>query len=242
MTDNNVAKKLRLTQKGYENYSGPIGEYEFVNGVSVELIPLVARDRLSAAFQMAEIDDGGNEEPSGAAHRLISERNLTIEPTVSLKRQTTEEKEAELQQIITGTTSVIPLYTQEAIEKVASERGISGLRVLASAFGVKSKSIPDLIVLILNAQNDYDKSLRSALTAKGIAETKINEMMTPLNEVPNSVFEPKVEPVVEPKAETTVAETSATEVTVETPVAETVAETTVTEAATTGNLAAAVSE
>ncbi len=45
-----------------------------------------------------------------------------------------------------------PKYTQEALEKIADESGIAGLREIAAEFNVKGNSIATLIKAIMNAQ------------------------------------------------------------------------------------------
>ena len=34
-----ASKYLKLVQTGYETYTGPIGAYEFINGISTVMIP-----------------------------------------------------------------------------------------------------------------------------------------------------------------------------------------------------------
>jgi hypothetical protein len=193
---NHVSKRLRLVQKGYENYSGPIGAYEFVEGVSVELIPLNARDRLSAAFQMAEIDEDGAEMPSGVAERLVRDRANRVEPTAPLVRMNEEDKRVENIRVVLGAEALRPLYTEAVLEKVAKDKGIAGVRVLAETWDVRSKSIPDLIGMILNAQSVYVNERVESLVGKGADRAEVEAMFALSDEVPAIEDKPRA-----PKAE-----------------------------------------
>lgn len=206
---NLTSKRLRLVQKGYENYSGPIGQYEFVEGLSVELIPFSARERLAAAFQMVEINEDGVEIDASVADRLLREKLIFADKIEPLVRQTEEEKTLENIGAIVGNEVIKALYSVKALEKVATEKGIAGVRVVAEPWSVRSKSIPDLIRLIAKAQSDYALDRVASLAGKGVPEVEARALFVFVDEVPAAVFEadasavpraPKPETVTEPVA------------------------------------------
>lgn len=218
-------KRLKLVQTGYEGYNGPIGEYEFADGVSVEHIPLVARDRLSAAFQMVEVDDEGDEQEASVAARLVREKVLSVEPTEPLSRMSDEEKAVENITVLLGSEAAIPLYSRAALEAVAGAGGIAAVRVLAEPWDVRSKSIPDLINQIERAQMNYRTDRIEALVRKGVSTEEAEALFALREDAPG------VEPKVKPKAEVAAE-----------PVAEPApaASPALNEAAATGDLAAAL--
>lgn len=228
-----VSKRLRLTQKGYENYSGPIGAYEFVDGVSEELIPLNARNRLAAAFQMVEIEEDGTAHDASVAARMLRDRELQASLAEPLARMSEADKAAENISSLLGAEALKPLYSRAALEAVAEEAGIAGVRVIAEAWDVRSKSIPDLIQMIEKAQADYRTDRIEALTAKGADRAEVEALFVLRDEKPGVEVKPRkaadsapvAEPAVEPAAE---------------PVADPALPDAVIEAAVSGDLAAAL--
>lgn len=179
-----ASKRLRIVQAGYENYTGPIGAYEFVDGVSVETIPLIARDRLAVAFQLVEIEDDGTEVAAGPAQRLLKGLNLALEPSAPGQRQTEEEKLEENVRALLGGELVRVLRTRSNLEAVADKMGIAGVRLVADPWGVRSKSIPALIDLILGAQLEYMERRVDALVKHGASEADARELFSLRDDVP----------------------------------------------------------
>lgn len=220
-------KRLKLTQSTHIGYTGQIGRYAFVDGISVEEIPLNERNRIGANFGCVEIEDDGAEgvDPSPAANVLAAQLRPAL--ATSLKRQTEAEKTIENAKAVFGDAPK-PLYTSAAIEAVAARHGIAGVRVLAAVWQVKSKSIPELIRLVEEAQSAYISGSVRELTAKGVPADEIQKLFEKAAVVDPALFgaAPVIEPVAAPVAE---------------PVAAPVAEP-VNVAAATGDLAAAISQ
>lgn len=149
-----MPKKLKFVQKGYETYSGPIGKFTFVDGVSTEEIHRVDRDTLSTAFQFVEIDADGTEQEAGVAARLVSDSAARMEYAGSLARQTeaealVEQTHIEARKNPTSDT----LHTRAQLEEIADKRGLKGLRAeVGDKWGVRNRSITLLIEEILVAQ------------------------------------------------------------------------------------------
>lgn len=192
---NLTPKRLKIVQKGYEGYNGPIGEYEFVDGISTETIPLNVRDRLAAAFQMVEIDEDGTELAASVADRLVRDRANVIERTAPLKRMSDEDKAEENIAVLLGKEKLKPLLNREALEAAAADGGIAAVRKLAEPWNVKSKSIPELIAMIEKAQADYRADRMEVLTRKGANKADLEKLFELKGvEVPVKAAPKKTEP------------------------------------------------
>lgn len=167
-----MPKKLKFAQKGYETYSGPIGKFTFVDGVSTEAIHRVDRDQLSTAFQFVEIDADGNENEAGVAARLVkdsAQRAATAPFAGPLRRQTDAERlveETRTKAITTPASDV--LHTRAQLEQIADKQGLKGLRTAAGdKWGVRGRSISDLIDQILGAQARALEARQVRITPEG---------------------------------------------------------------------------
>lgn len=145
-------KKLKVATSRMAGYTGVLGPVRFTDGVSDEFLPRHIRDRMAASMEFLEVDADGNEMPAGAQYRLIresAERAPSLEP---LKRQSAEEKAAEVaaNQVVVAKTPVIE--TRASLEAIAEKSGIKGLREIGKKWAVKHRSIPVLIDMILDAQ------------------------------------------------------------------------------------------
>lgn len=188
MIDVMKPKFLRVMQEGYENYTGVIGVYDFVDGVSVQKIGLAARDRLAAAFAMVEFDEGEEPIPAGPAHRLATMSHVALGVVEPSERQTDEEKaeEERLAAKLAAETAFNPaIYDFEQLQKIADKGGIKALREIAEPWNVKSRQIGDLIQLILDAQKDWVEK-RGATSEARIEQIEEIQASVPTEEVSSS--------------------------------------------------------
>lgn len=149
-------KHLKITSKGWAGYTGNLGRVEFKDGVSVEPVTRVLADRLSGLISFVEVDDEGNEAPTGIAHRLVAESRDRIPVLARLERQSPGDRlQEETLEALRQEKAPAQVYTGEQLETIASEKGMRGLRLVGDAWGVKHRSIPDLIKLILVAQSQW---------------------------------------------------------------------------------------
>lgn len=206
-------KYLKITSPGFETYTGNLGGIDFFQGRSVDFVPRLFADRLTAAMQMVEVDADGNEEPAGVSHRLVAdaaERAPMIEP---LERQTDEERAAEDQdQLNRAIRSDVVILTREELEEIMSKSGIKGLREAAAPWGVKDRNAVALIEQILEAQSafiaDRDAKLGVLVTLmsppEGATEAPAEE--APAEEAPAEEAPAEETPADEAPAEETPAE------------------------------------
>lgn len=162
-------KKLKIVSAGYEGYNGPIGAYEFVDGVSVEEITEPNRRRLAAAFEMVEIDSEGVEEHASPAARLISLRENVAPVIDESGRQTPEDRLTELAVGDLLKRPVRPTMTHDEIAQVLEKKGGQALRELGNEWGVKHRSFVVLMQMIADVMED-DRKDRAAAFAKLSAE------------------------------------------------------------------------
>lgn len=133
--------KLRLTQPGWESYSGQMGVIQFKDGVSVGDVLEIDAVRVSAVM-LCEWEDGST---SSVTKRLLEEADTPAPDLESLKQKEAEKAAA------AQPKKEKPKFTEAELEKVADEKGITGLRELAEPFGIKSNSIRGLIDALVKA-------------------------------------------------------------------------------------------
>jgi len=145
--------KLKLTQAGFETYTGQMGVVMFKNGLSEgDVLPIDAI-RISAAIG-AEWEDGSAANvgemylnnmhaPAHVGGHDINEMSMPV-----------EEKAGQVTQAPEGTevVSEIPTYTEDSLAAIADKEGIAGLRTVADTLSVKGTSIVGLIAGIMKAQ------------------------------------------------------------------------------------------
>lgn len=142
--------KLRLTQAGFESYTGQMGVVMFKDGLSeTDVLPIDAI-RISAALG-ADWEDGSpanvgdmylNSMDVPAFVGGVNDLTMPVDPTTSNDQALG---------VPGGTT-----HSREALAKIADEQGIAGLRAIGDQFGVKGTSIVGLIDAILKQQGPLE--------------------------------------------------------------------------------------
>lgn len=150
--------KVKIVQKGFETYTGPLAHFEFKNGVSVEPIPAYEVDRISASVKCVTVDEDGAETVAGVAERLVTHAQSRAAPRATFQMQTHDQKvEEEVGIALKELSDDRKLYTEAELDEVIDEGGISALREVARIWGVKAKAIPVLRKMVLDAQEEYLK-------------------------------------------------------------------------------------
>lgn len=185
-------KYLKITQKGFEHYNGPLSVYEFVDGVSVEPIPDFERDRIAATMSCIEVAENGKESIAGIAERLVKDSAARAPQAERFERQSVDDKVSEerrLAELALGDTKTI--YTEAELDALISQGGIAALRGVASSWNVKNRSIPTLRQMILDAQDQYIVKHGKKVEANKAAVEKIvrdtedaNRVEEPLDDEP----------------------------------------------------------
>ncbi|MBF6813622.1 hypothetical protein HN283_13930 [Acinetobacter baumannii] len=159
--------KLRLTAKGYENFTGHMGAVYFENGLSaMDVLPIHAV-RIGSTIG-AEWENGQSTNP---AELLVSNANTSALNSQEASEYDQRMVEAQIDDAIkaeehlnkvaqlgivatTDPDAKLPTpeskkYTREELEAIAEEGGLAGLRAVATEVGVKGGSIVVLIERIL---------------------------------------------------------------------------------------------
>jgi hypothetical protein len=180
-------RHLKLTQ-AYSTYTGQFGRYMFEDGLSVEPIPMNERDRIACAIPSLEVCEDGTEIEAGPVARMVSLRNTSF-PDEKLTRMTEEDKEKEDINVVLASFKLKPLLKREDLEKIADKEGISGVRKVAAVWDVKSKSIVDLMAMIIDAQDAYVLDKTEELKAKGASDERINFIFNLVGSAPETKTE-----------------------------------------------------
>lgn len=136
--------KLRLTQGGFQSYTGQMGVIQFIDGLSVgDVLPIDAV-RVAGVIG-AEWEDGT---PANVSQLYLDNMN-TAAPTPAQSTAKDAAAVAPVEALTVVTTG--SGYTEEALAAIADKDGISGLRNIAEPLGIKGNSIRGLIDGILKA-------------------------------------------------------------------------------------------
>ncbi|WP_091444138.1 hypothetical protein [Ancylobacter rudongensis] len=212
-------KHLKIVDGAWAGYTGILGRFEFVEGVSVLKLHRCDRDLLASVANFVELEDDGGETPAGVTHRLATEAQLRAPVAAPLARQTETDKKAEaIMAAAAANKAPTEFHTKPELEAVADKSGIKGLRAIGDKWNVKSRSIPILIEMILDAQAKFILKRDQRMQSEPAPATE-----------PAPVETPASAPAAEVEEDFTEAQIETTEVSLE-------------EAAATGNLAAAISD
>lgn len=145
--------KLKITQKGFENYTGQMGMILFKNGVSVYDVKERDALRLSACFGCKWENDSA-----------ITVTKLEEEPRAPIGRQTYIVESDGAPEKVAGNDGrtiyvdvgfenepikVTRRFTLQELEAIADKKGIKGIREVAAPLGIRGTSINAMIEDIL---------------------------------------------------------------------------------------------
>ena len=131
--------KLRLTQEGFEKYTGQMGVVDFEDGLSTT--DVLEIDGIRMAAVMGCVWEDGTSPNLG--QRYLESMSIPA-PDYSGEREATK---ASQQEAKAGG------YTEDQLAAIADEKGIAGLREIAEPLGIKSNSIRMLMDEILKKNN-----------------------------------------------------------------------------------------
>ena len=154
MLHTEAPQRIRLTQEGYEHYTGQMGITFFEDGLSTDVVPFKDANRMAAVLK-CEFEDGTS---CNAAQRLLD----TAQQEASVERVTEDEVKTDAAPVVAApveTPVVINLtpaerprdeanthsFSRADLEEIADQSGIAGLREIATPLGLKSNSISGLI-------------------------------------------------------------------------------------------------
>ena len=140
------ARRLKIIEKGLDNYTGLFGDVDFVDGVSSDLVGWQEAHRLGANVQIVDADN----------------LDYQIGPVAEYERNLNTPADAHVVKAVDGGVIqpngeiklAVQRFSPEELENLASEKGLHGIRELARAHGKTGRSIQDCIEVILEAQGD----------------------------------------------------------------------------------------
>lgn len=150
--------RVRLTGE-YAKHSGIVGAFEFKDGVTVRKLHRREAEMLAAiGMHGIAIDDDGQDvfelkvgqipAPDSSVEELRAKmpklKKSTDEDAAPSSAEAPEEAEYAVRQ-----PDERPEYTREQLEAIADKAGLRGLRDIADGYGIKGKSIAELIEKIL---------------------------------------------------------------------------------------------
>lgn len=147
--------KLKITQRGFENYSGQMGMILFKDGISVNDVPEHEALRLSALFGCTWDTDeqvvitrnpAEMSAPVGRETHLV-ETDGTLEEVAGndgADRPTFIEPD-----FTDAPIKITKRYSLDELEEIADRDGIKGIRAVAGKYGIRGSSINGLIDEIL---------------------------------------------------------------------------------------------
>ena len=155
--------KLRITQKGFENYSGQMGMILFKDGLSVYDVSERDANRLSALFNV-----------TWETGEYVKITKVEVEPSAPVGRETYLAPSDGKPEVVAGNdgsvvyvestiadsdapVKVTKRYSIEELEAIADKEGIVGVRKVAAPLGIRGTSINGLIEQILSVAGKETK-------------------------------------------------------------------------------------
>lgn len=137
--------KVKLTEPGFGNFTGVMGEITFEDGVSVESVEHWLAERLGSAMRVHTVDATGKEGASPGVSQQILESG-----TVAMG--STKEEVAEAPRKPSQGVLALPVRTREELEAIADDKGIQGLRDEVAPYDVKGRKIAEIIDAAMQKQ------------------------------------------------------------------------------------------
>lgn len=138
------AQKIRITQAGWETYTGHLQGIMFTDGLSDDLVSPTIAMRIGSVLGAVGVDE---QEAVGLAANMV--KNDRVRATVEVPVEAAPDAPA-----VYTPDAAVPSQklTREELEGVADRDGIAGLRAIAEGYNVKGRGILELITEILKAQ------------------------------------------------------------------------------------------
>lgn len=143
--------KLRLTQAGFETYSGQMGVVMFENGLSVNDVLPIDAVRISAAIG-ADWEDGS---AANVGQMYLNNMDAPAHVGTGINGMSVPVAHTVSNEGVVKGTEIAPApdaWTAESLAAIADAKGIVGLREIAEPIGAKGTSIVGLIAEILKKQ------------------------------------------------------------------------------------------
>jgi len=139
---------IKIVQKGFEKLTGKIGVHDFVDGKSVDDLPESECRRIGAAMRVV---DAETDLPLGEGQHMLGTRNIRAGIPTAREKYVAPEPE-----VVVPTATLEPTlefdYDIDSMAEIVDASGIKGLREFAKPFGVKGKTISELMASMMAAK------------------------------------------------------------------------------------------
>lgn len=142
--------RLKIIDRTYANHTGQLGPIKFVNGTAVNKVRRPSAIAFNSGLRSIIVDDNGKtiqEFKNGMLALTGDEMRVRRQPNMKRESDLDVAADAPVNNAEPGKS--VKAYTREYLEQVADKSGLKGLREIAEKMNVRGKSIPQLIVRIL---------------------------------------------------------------------------------------------
>lgn len=162
--------KVRIASKGWESYTGPLGQGAVFQDGEADLTERQVR-RIGASLILIDVETEKQVGPSAVAASIKFESAPVATPLASkadVDKQEADEREAlaraeearkaeeakalEAARAKAAADAKSIVYSRQELEAIGANDGVGGLREIADPLGVKGRGITDLVTAILTAQ------------------------------------------------------------------------------------------
>lgn len=152
-----MSRKLKLTGRGYETFTGEYCGVDFVNGVSVDVVNKTDCHKISMLLGAVDAETGESVGLYAEQEKKRAEERKKIRAELERKQaQTESQKQSEKK-----TPAVEIEFTEESLGEIADKEGIAGLRKIADKYGIKGRGISELISELLEYKAQFDEPEQS---------------------------------------------------------------------------------
>lgn len=141
---------IRLTQPGWETYTGQVGVIDFVDGLSTDDVSTKDATRLAAVVNCKWEE---SEKPVSPTELLLHVQN--VEAPIIPERERGEDEQVVSEPVEPQATQEpevpavqVPKISMDKVEALIAAEGINGLRKLAEPLGIKGRSVADLLAAL----------------------------------------------------------------------------------------------
>lgn len=147
----------RLASEGFKDYTGIFGGVQFENGVTNDALTLRQVNNIGGILVLEKVLSNGDFFQVGPHSTdpvsIDYIRHLAEETSIAYEATLVVNKDAyvSVDPITLVETPVVSnaKYTREELELIADKTGISGLREISDSYGIKARSVAEIINALL---------------------------------------------------------------------------------------------
>jgi hypothetical protein len=149
----------RLASEGFKSYTGIFGGVQFENGETNQELTLRQVNNIGGIVVLEKVLENGDYFQVGPhstdpvsidyVRHLAEENNIAYQATLAVNEDKPVDEKISPAIIapLIGETNL--LFSREQLEEIADKSGISGLRELSDGYGIKARSVAEIINALL---------------------------------------------------------------------------------------------